>query len=875
MSTFDIGQILQNALLSREPQERLEAQAQLENASKENFVMYVTLLTNKFADESAKVEIRMLAALAFKNELTSKDSRKKKEVAKRWVDLEDSFKANIRSTTLKVLFTENEKVSRQISQLVAAIADIDLPLNAWPDLISIIVEKTKAGESESFKKAALLTIGYICDIADPGNEGIRKQANGILLAIVQGAQSTEPSIGVRIAALTALVNSLEFINYNFKNENERNYIMQVVCEATNAESSELKTIAFGALAKIMSYYYTYMSLYMEKALFTLTISGMQSNDEDVACMAIEFWSTVCEEEIERSSRLNELPDQFTADDPDLILYNFGVIAANEIIPTLLTLLTKQNDDIEDDDWNVAMAAGSCLQLFAQNVGDHVVAPTLAFVEANIGSDNWREREAAIMAFGSILDGPSQVTLKGFISEALIPILSLMDDSQLQVKETVAWCLGRIADLVVDVLRDDRFLENTIGAIIKGLEDHPKISTNCCWALINLAEQLAVNPDSLETSPLSKYYPLLVPLLIKLSDKPDNEFSSRASIYEALSMLVLYSANDTLSFVDNIANEMVKRLQVTIEMMGKVSGMDDKVNLQELQTSILNLLTNVIRRVKNNISAVSDNLMEIFLKLLDSQKAEANSNKEESASLIEEDVFIAISAIASTVGSEFIKYMPTFLPFLSTALNNTESPVSNTAVGLVADIARSLQDNIIPFCDGLMNILGDNLSNSDLRKELRPAIISCFGDIAASIGNGFLPYLDVVMKILAAAQSIQFDDGTVEAYEYLFDVKESILDAYVGIVAGLQGNPEAIYPYVNNIIQFLSTVASDYNCTANDSICGSSVGLIGDMAQMYGDSINPLLSEVWVLEFLKHVRNNVSFNQNTRITAKWAKKLIVK
>jgi importin subunit beta-1 len=37
---------------------------------------------------------------------------------------------------------------------------------------------------------------------------------------------------------------------------------------------------------------------MEKALFGLTIQGMNSDDEDVAKLAVEFWCTVCDQEIE-------------------------------------------------------------------------------------------------------------------------------------------------------------------------------------------------------------------------------------------------------------------------------------------------------------------------------------------------------------------------------------------------------------------------------------------------------------------------------------------------------------------------------------------------------------------------------------------------
>lgn len=97
-------------------------------------------------------------------------------------------------------------------------------------------------------------------------------------------------------------------------QGERNYIMQVVCEATQNQAVEVQAAAFETLVRIMSLYYDKMSYYMERALFgvcypllpsswkltlaKLTVLGMNHPDERVALQAVEFWSTVCEEEIE-------------------------------------------------------------------------------------------------------------------------------------------------------------------------------------------------------------------------------------------------------------------------------------------------------------------------------------------------------------------------------------------------------------------------------------------------------------------------------------------------------------------------------------------------------------------------------------------------
>lgn len=74
--------------------------------------------------------------------------------------------------------------------------------------------------------------------------------------------------------------------------------MQVVCEATQNPAVMVQVAAFETLVRIMSLYYDKMSYYMERALFGLTVLGMNHPDERVALQAVEFWSTVCEEEID-------------------------------------------------------------------------------------------------------------------------------------------------------------------------------------------------------------------------------------------------------------------------------------------------------------------------------------------------------------------------------------------------------------------------------------------------------------------------------------------------------------------------------------------------------------------------------------------------
>jgi importin subunit beta-1 len=188
-------------------------------------------------------------------------------------------------------------VGQAAAQVVASIAAIELPRSQWNDLMQVLVRNVSEGGAHQ-KQASLTALGFICESQDQDlRTSLVGHSNAILTAVVQGARKEEENDDVRLAAITALGDSLEFVGNNFKHEGERNYIMQVVCEATQASDSRIQQGAFGCLNRIMALYYENMRFYMEKALFGLTILGMKSADEDVAKLAVEFWSTVCDEEI--------------------------------------------------------------------------------------------------------------------------------------------------------------------------------------------------------------------------------------------------------------------------------------------------------------------------------------------------------------------------------------------------------------------------------------------------------------------------------------------------------------------------------------------------------------------------------------------------
>ena len=102
-------------------------------------------------------------------------------------------------------------------------------------------------------------------------------------------------------------------------------------------------------------------------------------------------------------------------------------------------------------------------------------------------------------------------------------------------------------------------------------------------------------------------------------------------------------------------------------------------------------------------------------------------------------------------------MEAFKPFFLVGLKNTaEYQVCHAAVGLVGDICRALSSTIIPYCDEIMTVLLENLSNNEVHRLVKPQILSVFGDIALAVGSYFNKYNEIVLQTLKQASQAQVD-----------------------------------------------------------------------------------------------------------------------
>lgn len=843
---------------------RKHAEESLRQFQEQNLPGFLVSLSGELASEDKPVDSRKLAGLILKNALDAKDENRKRELVQRWLSLDTAAKAQVKACLLQTLSSLVLDARSTATQVVAKIAGIELPQKQWPELIGSLLSNIHQVPAH-VKQATLETLGYLCEEV-PHEVVDQDQVNKILTAVVQGMNSSEKNNDVRLAAARALYNALEFAQANFSNDMEREYIMRVVCETTMSPELKIRLAAFECLVSIAAMYYVKLAPYIQD-IYNITAKAVRSDEEPVALQAIEFWSTICDEE-------TDILEEYVGDttgDSDIPCFYFIKQALPALVPLLLETLLKQEEDQDLDEgaWNIAMAGGTCLGLVARTTGDDIVPLVMPFIEENITKPDWRQREAATYAFGSILEGPSPDKLVPLVNHALPFMLSaLVKDPSNHVKDTTAWTLGRMfeflhSSIVGTPIINEGNAQQIITVLLQSMKDVPNVAEKGCGALYFLAQGYE---DVGITSPITPFFQEIVQSLLTVTHREDaTESRLRTSAYETLNEVVRCSTDETAPLVLQLVSVIMMELHKCLEAQNLSS--DEREKQSELIGLLCGCLTVIIQKLGSSeptkyvLLQYADQIMGLFIRVFACRNATAH-----------EEAMLAIGALAYAIGPDFAKYLPEFYKFLEIDLQNFEEyQVCAVTVGVVGDICRALEDKIFPYCDGIMTQLLKNLSSDNLHRSVKPPLFSCIGDIALAIGDNFEKYLMYAMKTLQiAAEMYAHTSGfDLEMTEYINSLRNGILEAYSGIFQGFKNSSKSqiLIPYAPHILQFLDSIYMEKDM--DDIVMKTAIGVVGDLADTLGSNAGSLIQQsLSSTQFLNECLT--SDDHMIKESAEWAK-----
>ena len=216
-------------------------------------------------------------------------------------------------------------------------------------------------------------------------------------------------------------------------------------------------------------------------------------------------------------------------------------------------------------------------------------------------------------------------------------------------------------------------------------------------------------------------------------------------------------------------------------------------------------------------------------------------------------------------------MDAFIPFIKLGLeNHEEHQVCSVTVGVVGDICRALDAKVEPYCESIVYLLLRDLGSDKLHRDVKPPILSCFGDIALAIGPAFEKYLPYVVNMLQSATQLSMSTNSddEDMVDYNNELRNGIFEAYAGILQGFKSDPSKlahVKEHVPFVLEFIERVAADPH--RDEAVTRSMVGVLGDMADTI-NGVGPAFAQRPFYDaFLRDCAS--SSDGSLRDTASWA------
>ncbi len=559
----------------------------------------------------------------------------------------------------------------------------------------------------------------------------------------------------------------------------------------------------------------------------------------------------------------------------------------------MVALFAQEEGQDEDSHNKSTEAAACLAAVANTIADEVLPHVVPWLQANIASPDWHAREAAVMAFGCIMEGPGDASLAQYVSQGGVmdKLILYLDDSEDLVKNSAAWALRRVTEFAPSAV--DNFIAPLCGKLMEALgKSEPATASHLCWAIHHIAHNVRNDYSGavMQKNPLSPVLRHLVECLVVQGDRSDaSEASMRATVYEALNVVLSTADEEALqSFIaPTILPMFGERLNSTFATA--CLNADDLNTRSEWQSFYCGILQTCINMMPPDSlvamdasgATTADKFMQLFLQVFSSQNTTAA-----------QEALLAVGSVCNVLpGGQFDRYMGAFCPMLVGLIAAANEPsLCMLALTTTSDIARSIEGKLLQYSDSLVEAILTVLARPDVDSQIsqvhdyiKPSAYSCIGDIAMAIGAGMDKYLQYwlaalqqgVMTAKTLREQLTNDGYDEDKRAYLNCLSEDLFNGYTGIVQGLkaasQTVPGATEAFLHPValqggcLVLIEVVSGDEEKT--DSVLRTAVGLIGDLADTYGDKIKPLLGAKPCMDCVQQAKD--SQEQDAHEIGVWA------
>lgn len=590
-----LGNLL-SALSSNDNTYRKQAETALNNdwCTKEKIDILLAFLAEQ-ASNGNEENTRAFAAVLFRRFAIKSPNYQGYSVTDRQIDhISDGAKIEIRRILLQGFNSQQTKNVRH--KLADAIAEVAKDSFEWPELLPTILQAAQSNDSV-LKESSFRIIATTPQIIS--NHNLHES---FLQMFHSGFEDN--SDDVRIATCTAFVAFFENLP-----KSTWSILSQLLPNLLNSLPRLLQNGNDTALASVL------------ESLIDLVILAPKIFKPMFETI-ISFCSEVSQnKDLESNARLTalELLTSFAESSPNMCKREQSY--STTIVIITLKLMTEvcvddedcsewnncedTNEDEEEEEYNAARQSLDRVALKLN--GQCLAGPLFQYLPHMLQSQDWHERQAALMALSSASEGCSDVLISE-IPKLLDLILPSLNDSHPRVQFACCNALGQMSTDFANVIQrtsGDLILPALISML--SLNNVPRVQTHAAAALVNFCEEstkdivepylddllnnllnllksspkryvqeqvittIAVVADAAENK-FIKYYDTLMPLLISVM-KTDVDMNGRPLIAKSIECATLIATAVGKEKFSESANEI---LEIFTILQNNLQGEDDIV-----------------------------------------------------------------------------------------------------------------------------------------------------------------------------------------------------------------------------------------------------------------------------------------------------------
>lgn len=155
--------------------------------------------------------------------------------------------------------------------------------------------------------------------------------------------------------------------------------------------------------------------------------------------------------------------------------------------------SEEDDDDDGDDedvseWNLRKCSAAGLDVISNIFHDDLLGIVLPIVKQMLVDENWRYREAGILALGAISEG-CRLGMQPYLPELFPFLFQCLKDSKPLVRSITCWTLGRYTQWVVEQQQPTIYLEPLMTELLQRvLDTNKKVQDAACSAFATLEEE---------------------------------------------------------------------------------------------------------------------------------------------------------------------------------------------------------------------------------------------------------------------------------------------------------------------------------------------------------------------------------------------------